>query len=392
MLRVDAMRARHALLAILLGLSTLGASGCSSEPVDSEDEEGSEDELRGFTPSGPGEVSGSQFVEAGPVAFQRGRPGLVRYVVIHDIEGSARSAVNTFRRAGGEASAHYVISATGEVIQMVKERDIANHAFHSVLNAYAIGIEHEGFSTKPYAPAVYDASARAVAEIVKRYRIPIDREHIVGHHQVPKTDEQATPCPIDAKTCGGKSGHIDPGPAWDWAGYMQKVTQAARALGYDSSQAITDAQYKLQWVAPMESMGLSTASGARPRLVGGFWGTQCLTTDLTKQVSFRTILNAVPEPARAESRYVQPRSTECGALRNGAYPIVLHGYKAEEVQGLCLKRGNTVYRVDSMLGACASAKPECLHASCKDPGPDCVSMAAYPIAADAVATQCPGAR
>lgn len=379
---------------MLLGLSMVGAAGCSSETEGTEDEEeGSEDALTGFTPSGPGEVQGSQFIEAGPTAFQRGRPGLVRYVVIHDIEGSARSAVNTFRRPGGEASAHYVISGTGEVIQMVKERDIANHAFHSVLNAYAIGIEHEGFSTKPYAPALYEASARAVAEIAKRYRIPLDREHIVGHHQVPKTDEQATPCPIDAKTCGGKSGHVDPGPAWDWNGYMQKVTQAARAIGYDSSQAITDAQYKLQWVAPMESLGMSLADGKRPsKLVGGFWGTQCLVSDATKQVSFRTIINAVPEPARAESRYLQPRSTDCGAMRGGEYPIVLHGYKAEEVQGLCLKRADKVYKVDSMLGTCPTSRPECLNASCKDPAPDCVDMAAYPIPADVAAAQCPGAR
>jgi N-acetylmuramoyl-L-alanine amidase len=52
---------------------------------------------------------------------------------------------------------------------------------------------------------MYHASAALTAEICNKYGIPKDRNHIIGHYQVPGTD------------------HTDPGPNWDWVRYIRLV-------------------------------------------------------------------------------------------------------------------------------------------------------------------------
>ena len=57
-------------------------------------------------------------------------------------------------------------------------------------NERSIGIEHEGFVDRPqdFTDAMYRSSARLTAGICARYGIPVDREHIIGHAEVPGTD------------------------------------------------------------------------------------------------------------------------------------------------------------------------------------------------------------
>ena len=47
--------------------------------------------------------------------------------------------------------------------------------------------------------------------VCARYGIPVDREHIIGHVEVPGTD------------------HTDPGPGWDWKKYLRLVEEATKA-------------------------------------------------------------------------------------------------------------------------------------------------------------------
>jgi hypothetical protein len=80
---------------------------------------------------------------------------------------------------------------------------------------HSIGIEHIGFAHegyKWYSEAMYQASAKLVRHLAKRYNIPLDRAHIFGHEEVPGT--------AMAKQ---KGMHWDPGPYWDWDHYMQLV-------------------------------------------------------------------------------------------------------------------------------------------------------------------------
>lgn len=315
-----------------------------------------------------GDIEGVKFVPASPSAFQVGRPGEINYVVIHDIEGAGRSAVNTFRGANTETSAHYVVDKNGKSVQVVREQDIANHAFHSVFNAYAIGIEHAGFAAQDgYTDAEYDESARLVASIVTRYHIPIDRQHILGHHQVPKKDTDIAACAEDARTCGGKGGHADPGPNWDWASYMKRIEKKAAALGYVQPTRAEQAKRDLQNKEPMQTLTSSK------RLFGGYYATECDANDPSKQITYR-IIGKANETPRFESRYIQSTVGECGDKTDGAYPLIVRGFPVNpsegsdllDLRGVTLKTcvSNKAYLFE-FRGDSVSCSRD--HGDCKDP-------------------------
>ncbi|MEW2561765.1 MULTISPECIES: N-acetylmuramoyl-L-alanine amidase [Streptomyces] len=134
-------------------------------------------------------------------------------VVVHVTQGSFASAVKVFQDPGHGAAAHYIVGKDGRITQMIRELDVAYHAGNRSYNERSVGIEHEGFVDRPedFTDAMYAASARLTAGICARYGIPVDREHIIGHVEVPGTD------------------HTDPGRHWDWDRYMKLVRQAGRA-------------------------------------------------------------------------------------------------------------------------------------------------------------------
>jgi N-acetyl-anhydromuramyl-L-alanine amidase AmpD len=137
-------------------------------------------------------------------------------VVIHVTQASFATTLEVFRDPLHKAASHYVVPAHGgRVVQMVREMDVAFHAGNLEYNNTSVGIEHEGFIDRPqdFTTSLYRTSARVTAAVCKRYSIPVDRRHVIGHSQVPGTD------------------HTDPGPHWDWERYMHYVRQARGALG-----------------------------------------------------------------------------------------------------------------------------------------------------------------
>ena len=56
-------------------------------------------------------------------------------------------------------------------------------------NGYSIGIEHEGDGTHELTDLQRAASIALIRDIAARHGIPIDRTHVVGHHEIfaPKT-------------------------------------------------------------------------------------------------------------------------------------------------------------------------------------------------------------
>ena len=171
------------------------------------------------------DYAGAAWEPASPFNFQahdpNALPRTVNCIVIHDIEGSAISAVRWFQNKAATASSHYVIGADGKVFQMVRERDVAWHAGNRDINTRSVGIEHDGFAYRPgfYNANEYQASARLVRSIALRYDIPRDRVHIFGHAEVPD--------PSDPTKFGGRSNHTDPGPYWDWDTFMALVRNDA---------------------------------------------------------------------------------------------------------------------------------------------------------------------
>ncbi|MFF5500417.1 N-acetylmuramoyl-L-alanine amidase [Streptomyces roseolus] len=128
-------------------------------------------------------------------------------VVIHVVQGSYATALKVFRNPLHGAATHYVVRKDGHVAQMIRELDVAFHAGNRGMNERSIGIEHEGFVDRPqdFTAEMYAGSARLTADICRRYAIPADREHVIGHVEVEGTD------------------HTDPGPHWDWDRYMELV-------------------------------------------------------------------------------------------------------------------------------------------------------------------------
>ena len=130
-------------------------------------------------------------------------------IVVHIAQGSYTGTMSWFKDPNANVSAHYVLSRGGKVAQCVRDADIAWHAGNWTYNQHSIGIEHEGYAGRPgsWSNAMYHASARLTAHLCKRYYIPVDRDHIVGHNQVP----EAT--------------HSCPGPHFDYVRYRRLVRQ-----------------------------------------------------------------------------------------------------------------------------------------------------------------------
>ncbi|NUQ97509.1 MAG: N-acetylmuramoyl-L-alanine amidase [Streptomyces sp.] len=163
-------------------------------------------------PRTPGAVDfrGAQWVAASPANYRRAnRPDdySIDRVIIHVTQGDFASAVKAFQDPDHQAAAHYIVRKDGHVTQMIRELDVAFQAGNREYNERGVGIEHEGFveDRSSFTDAMYASSARLTAGICRRYGIPVDREHIIGHVEVPGTD------------------HTDPGRYWDWDRYMRLV-------------------------------------------------------------------------------------------------------------------------------------------------------------------------
>ncbi len=130
-------------------------------------------------------------------------------------------------------------SRDGHIVKMVYEHDDAWHAGHGWFNRHSIGIEHEGFAFRKngggyYTDKQYQVSAQITCSIAHRYKIPVDRQHIFGHMNVPSNLNSHTLC-SDARgiagQCGGVSHHADPGRYWNWTKYLGLVRACVKAAG-----------------------------------------------------------------------------------------------------------------------------------------------------------------
>ncbi len=141
----------------------------------------------------------------------------ISYVIIHTTQGSYSGTVNWFQNPSANVSAHYVVNSeynisddgvpAGEITQMVCHKDVAWHAGNWNYNTWSVGIEHEGYVDENgwYTDSLYKRSALITRGIGNVFGVPLDRQHIIGHYEVPGAD------------------HTDPGPLWDWKLYMGYV-------------------------------------------------------------------------------------------------------------------------------------------------------------------------
>lgn len=139
-------------------------------------------------------------------------------IVIHTIEGSEAGAISWFQDSSSGVSAHYVVSHTGRLTRMLRDSDIGYHC--RTWNSRSIGIENEGYAhrdtwTRPQLGRLADLTAY----LCRRYGLPADRTHIVGHSEVPGNV------------------HRDPGPHFDWSRFVSMVR--SRLSGSSTTRAPT---------------------------------------------------------------------------------------------------------------------------------------------------------
>lgn len=136
----------------------------------------------------------------------------IKYIVIHDTEGTWDGSLKLVQDPAYVSWNYTLRSTDGHIAQHVKAKDVAWHAGNWYINAKSIGLEHEGFLASPdawYTEAMYRASARLVNYLADKYRVPLDRQHILGHENVPGPTTSTIP-----------GMHTDPGPYWDWQHYF----------------------------------------------------------------------------------------------------------------------------------------------------------------------------
>jgi len=132
-------------------------------------------------------------------------------VVCHIQQGTQSSTDGWFKNPQSQVSAHYGIGVTGAIYQWVREEDSAwangivnvsgvTPAWLTSLskqgvniNTVTISLEHEGYSGNAMPEAQYQASLWVQKQIIQRYNIPLDRDHIIGHYQVDYINKSGCP-------------------------------------------------------------------------------------------------------------------------------------------------------------------------------------------------------
>jgi hypothetical protein len=135
----------------------------------------------------------------------------IDYIVIHDTEGSWDTTLKLIQDPTYVSWNYTIRSQDGHVDQHVLAKDVAWHAGNWYINSRSIGIEHEGFLAQAgwYTEAMYRSSAKLVRYLAAKYQIPLNRQHILGHDNVPGITGPYIP-----------GQHTDPGPYWDWDHYF----------------------------------------------------------------------------------------------------------------------------------------------------------------------------
>lgn len=147
-----------------------------------------------------------------PFDHDVGRGGArAQFIVIHYTAISYERTLRAFNNPYSGVSAHYVVRGDGHIAQLVGESDTAWHAGNYWYNQRSVGIEIEKdpVTNPDFTAAQYYAVAALACAISARQGIPLDRNHVFGHNEIPGTD------------------HTDPGPTWSWPHFMWLTTFCA---------------------------------------------------------------------------------------------------------------------------------------------------------------------
>jgi hypothetical protein len=221
-------------------------------------------------------------------------PTSLRSIVLHVTEGAFWGSVQWLKNPRAHASSHFIVARSGKIVQLVHVSDIAWHAGNWKVNAGSVGIEHEGFTYGPggFTAGQYERSARLTAWLARRALMPIDRDHIIGHAEVP----------APGGGLGGSGHHTDPGPNWNWRRYLALVRLYAHGVK------------------------LSVVPGLRPGPLEGIVPWRARTTGGVRTVEFAVDGRVVWTDRRPPFAFAGGRGLNTTRLANGAHVLELRAY------------------------------------------------------------------
>lgn len=183
------------------------------------------------------------FIPAHANNFQVGRAGKpILYVVLHSIVGSAASAIAAFKNPARIASSTYIVAWNGEVTQMVREEDTPYTNGNFDINQKSITIEHDdqGQPNIVRPDALYESSARLIADICKRHGIPVNNGRIFGHRDVRilfgSGTNTACPAGLDVNRLIARAAEISappPPPTPEWVLNLQDIGEHTKVFDKD---------------------------------------------------------------------------------------------------------------------------------------------------------------
>lgn len=140
-------------------------------------------------------------------------------IVLHVCEGTYQGSISWLCNPNSGTSSHYVTGKNGELDQLV-DLDKASWCNGTAVtegamydyrrstnrlvrerrtnaNYYTISIENEGYSYKDGCGALtepqYQTVLKLCKELIAKYNIPVDREHIVGHYEIAPKEKPNCP-------------------------------------------------------------------------------------------------------------------------------------------------------------------------------------------------------
>lgn len=140
-------------------------------------------------------------------------------IVLHVCEGSFNGSVSWLSNPKSGTSSHFVTGKNGELEQLVdldkaswcngtSIKEGAKYDYRRSTNRlvrerktnanyYTISIENEGYSYKDgcgeLTEAQYQTVLKLCKDLIAKYNIPVDREHIVGHYEIAPKEKPYCP-------------------------------------------------------------------------------------------------------------------------------------------------------------------------------------------------------
>jgi N-acetylmuramoyl-L-alanine amidase len=139
--------------------------------------------------------------------YRSGRQGRsIIAIVNHITAGLMPGTLSWLSNPAAKASAHYLVTKSGVVYQLVKDEDTAWHAGiinkpdwilydGSNPNYYTLGIEHEALAGEALSEAQYQATLGLHRQMINKHKILADRDHIIGHYRLDSINRRNDPGP-----------------------------------------------------------------------------------------------------------------------------------------------------------------------------------------------------